>query len=150
MIDFKAVNSAALSRLGDILPDNDDPGRKHARDVARQLHDLAEVVKIIELPGLPPKGDVSDWLAAGGTRESLLEMVKAAPAWEPSAEAPSDQETAEGAQDKGKPIRLINGAMSEAVDACEAILDLQQNRGPGAAHLGSRGPCPGVVWKFDL
>ncbi len=105
-----------------ILPDNDDPGRKHARDVARQLHGLAEVVKVIELPGLPPKGDVSDWLAAGGTRESLLEMVKAAPAREPSAEAPSDQETACGAQDKGKPIRLINGAMSEAVDACEAIL----------------------------
>ncbi len=67
-------------------------------------------------------GDVSYWLAAGGTRESLLEMVKAAPAREPSAEAPSDQETACGAQDKGKPIRLINGAMSEAVDACEAIL----------------------------
>lgn len=105
-----------------ILPDNDDPGRKHAHDVARQLHGLAEVVKVLELPGLPPKGDVSDWLAAGGTRESLVEMVKAAPVWEPSAEVPSDQETAEDAQDKGKPIRLINGAMSAAVDACEAIL----------------------------
>ncbi len=105
-----------------ILPDNDDPGRKHARDVARQLHGLAEVVKVIELPGLPPKGDVSDWLAAGGTRESLLELVKAAPAWEPSAEAPNSQDTPGGTQDKGKPIRLINGAMSEAVDACEAVL----------------------------
>jgi putative DNA primase/helicase len=66
-----------------ILPDNDDPGRKHACDVARQLHGLAEVVKVIELPGLPPKGDVSDWLAAGGTRENLLELVKAAPVTNP-------------------------------------------------------------------
>ncbi len=105
-----------------ILPDNDAPGRKHAHDVARQLHELAEVVKVLELPGLPPKGDVSDWLAAGGTRESLLELVKTALAWEPSAGGLNDRAPAGDTQDKGKPIRLINGGMSEAVDACEAVL----------------------------
>ncbi len=46
-----------------ILPDNDDTGRKHAKSVARHLHGIAASVKIIELPGLPEKGDVSDWLA---------------------------------------------------------------------------------------
>jgi len=105
-----------------ILPDNDAPGRKHAHDVARQLHGLAEVVKILELPGLPPKGDVSDWLAAGGTRESLVEMVKAAPAWEPTAGL-QDTEDHEGRRqgDEGA-ILIREGALAEAVDAAEAIL----------------------------
>lgn len=105
-----------------ILPDNDDPGRKHAHDVARQLNGLAEVVKVLELPGLPPKGDVSDWLAAGGTSDALLDMAKAAPAWEPLAEASNGQDAEDGRQDRGKVIRLQNGALGVAVDACEAIL----------------------------
>jgi putative DNA primase/helicase len=105
-----------------ILPDNDAPGRKHAYDVARQLHGLAEVVKVLELPGLPPKGDVSDWLAAGGERESLLEMVKAAPAWEPTAEL-QDTEDHEGRRQGDEDAILIReGALAEAVDAAEAIL----------------------------
>ena len=33
------------------------------------LQGIAASVRIVELPGLPAKGDVSDWMAAGGTRE---------------------------------------------------------------------------------
>jgi len=105
-----------------ILPDNDDPGRKHAHDVARHLHGLAEVVKIIELPGLPPKGDVSDWLAAGGTSDALLDMAKAAPAWEPSAEAQSGQDGEDGGHGHGDAILIREGALADAVDAAEAVL----------------------------
>lgn len=105
-----------------ILPDNDDPGRKHAQDVAHQLHDLAVVVKVIDLPGLPPKGDVSDWLAAGGTRETLLELVKVAPAWEPTAEAQRAQDTENDDQGDEDAIRIVKGSTGELVDACEAIL----------------------------
>ncbi|MBN1443107.1 MAG: DUF3631 domain-containing protein [Planctomycetes bacterium] len=47
-----------------ILPDNDEPGRRHAREVLRSLRPLARSVRVVELPGLPPKGDVSDWLDA--------------------------------------------------------------------------------------
>lgn len=60
-----------------VLPDNDDPGRAHARDVERALLGAA-TVRVLELPGLPPKGDVSDWLAAGGTREDLLALAAGA------------------------------------------------------------------------
>jgi hypothetical protein len=49
-----------------ILPDNDDTGRKHARQVALTLDGVAASIRIVELPGLPEKGDVSDWLAAFG------------------------------------------------------------------------------------
>ena len=64
-----------------ILSDNDDAGRNHARSVATNLKPSAARVRILELPGLPPKGDVSDWLAAGGTREELLDLAAEAPAF---------------------------------------------------------------------
>jgi putative DNA primase/helicase len=62
-----------------ILPDNDEPGRKHAADVARKLTGIAAMIRVLELPGLQPKADVSDWLAAGGTRDELLCLAAAAP-----------------------------------------------------------------------
>ena len=40
-----------------------------------RFHGIAASVKIVEPPGLPPKGDVSDWLDAGGSAEALLAMV---------------------------------------------------------------------------
>lgn len=61
-----------------ILPDNDDPGRKHAEQVAQSIAGIAASVRILALPGLPPKGDVSDWLDAGGTVEQLCALVEAA------------------------------------------------------------------------
>jgi hypothetical protein len=63
-----------------VLVDNDDAGRAHARAVARAIKPAAADVKILELPGLPPKGDVSDWLDAGGDQQSLEALVMAAPA----------------------------------------------------------------------
>lgn len=78
---FRGVKGAVT------LPDNDPSGRAHARDVARSLHAAGVPVKVLELPGLPEKGDVSDWLAAGGTRARLDELRKAAPRWEPASEA---------------------------------------------------------------
>lgn len=58
-----------------ILPDNDRAGMDHARQVANSLFGIAASVKIVELPGLPEKGDVSDWLTAGGTSEQLAALA---------------------------------------------------------------------------
>jgi len=69
-----------------ILPDRDEPGRKHADDVARRLHGIAAEVRIVALPGLPEKGDVSDWLAAGGNAATLAALVDAAPRWTPESD----------------------------------------------------------------
>ena len=60
-----------------VLPDNDEAGRKHAQQVAQSLHGIAESVRIVELPGLPDKGDVSDWIAAGGTKDELKRLAEA-------------------------------------------------------------------------
>jgi hypothetical protein len=58
-----------------ILPDNDDPGRKHAKRVADSLEAIEAKHAVLALPDLPDKGDVSDWIANGGTREQLVSLV---------------------------------------------------------------------------
>ena len=58
-----------------ILPDNDDAGREHAERIATAVARVALSVRILPLPDLPPKGDVSNWIAAGGTREQLEEAA---------------------------------------------------------------------------
>lgn len=63
-----------------ILPDNDAAGERHAMQVARSLTNVASV-KVVTLPDLPDKGDVSDWIAAGGTGDKLAALVAATPVW---------------------------------------------------------------------
>jgi hypothetical protein len=70
-----------------LLPDNDPvdpktgrrPGYDHVCRVAAILEPVAASIRILELPRLPPKGDVVDWLAAGGTTDQLRALVEAAP-----------------------------------------------------------------------
>lgn len=62
-----------------ILPDNDDAGRRHADDIAKSVLMVAASVRQVALPDLPLKGDVSDWLDAGGSLPVLKELVAATP-----------------------------------------------------------------------
>ncbi len=55
-----------------VLADADEPGRRHADQVAAQLAGVAASVRVLELPGAK---DVSDWLGAGG---SLAELERLA------------------------------------------------------------------------
>jgi putative DNA primase/helicase len=80
-----------------LLPDNDDAGRSHACAVAAGLAGTAAEVRLLELPSLPPKGDVSDWIAerqhAGCTttdlRRELEALARAAPLVVPGTLAPA-------------------------------------------------------------
>lgn len=58
-----------------ILPDNDEPGYEHGKHIKAQLFDIAHSVKMVELPDLPPAGDVSDWLDSGNTVQDLITLV---------------------------------------------------------------------------
>ena len=94
--------SAALrGRHVALLADNDRPGRDHAFAVPRSVAPWAASVKVVELPGLPEKGDVSDFLDRGGTKEDLLALVEAAPAWTPSAGPSADGRAAAPTPDPG-------------------------------------------------
>jgi|GEM_PF-268407 len=80
------LNQYFQDRNINIIPDNDAQGRKHAQYVARQLEPIAASVRVIELPDLTPKGDVSDWLRSDTAGVKLSKLAKAAPLWEPNTD----------------------------------------------------------------
>ena len=57
-----------------ILQDNDAAGHKKALTAAKALHRTAKTIRIVLLPDLPNKGDVSDWLDADPRRGETLPM----------------------------------------------------------------------------
>lgn len=75
-----------------IFPDNDNAGRKYADGVTAILLRLRPqpTVRIVELPGLPPRGDVYDWLEmhdaleADALRARIQALIEAAPIVSPS------------------------------------------------------------------
>lgn len=64
------------------------PGQDHAQDVAKALSGTAQRVRVLDLarhwPQMPPKGDVSDWIKAGGTPNALHALADATPDWSPT------------------------------------------------------------------
>lgn len=67
-----------------ILPDNDEPGREHARIIAATLQGIAEDIRIVTT-STEPKGDVADWLDEGHTVGDLMSMIADAPQVRPEA-----------------------------------------------------------------
>ncbi|WP_245578086.1 phage/plasmid primase, P4 family [Alicyclobacillus herbarius] len=63
-----------------IIPDNDLPGRMHANEVAQTLKGIAKRIRVLTLPGLPEKGDVTDWVNLGNDI-TLLERLSKDPRW---------------------------------------------------------------------
>ena len=61
-----------------LLQDNDDAGAAHVAAAAAALEGIAAKAVPLLLPGLPPKGDVSDWLAAGGSAFDLKRLAAGA------------------------------------------------------------------------
>lgn len=72
--DSMALKAAGVTRIV-LLPDNDGPGRKHIDAVAKSVKSVGIAIMRADLPNIPIKGDVSDWLAAGGTRDELQAIV---------------------------------------------------------------------------
>jgi hypothetical protein len=71
-----------------IVPDNDDAGRQHAQRIAASCYGIASGIKLLELPDLPVKGDVSDFLEKH-TIQEFLQLAKQCPPWKPSVETSS-------------------------------------------------------------
>jgi GTPase SAR1 family protein len=78
---------ATVKKTGELRFHDDDrpvlPGQDHAKAVATRLMDIAKDVKHLELPGLPLKGDVVDWLDGGGNIDQLYDLVDVLGSYEP-------------------------------------------------------------------
>ena len=65
-------------------------------------------VRILSLPGLPPKGDVADWIAAGGTAAELTALLRAAVDWASyDEEGPPPFTDEDDRGDKQKPVIAV-------------------------------------------
>ena len=86
-----------------VIPDEDpvneagySPGLRHAYDVARRLSGVAAEVRLLRLPGVPPKGDVSDWwllnadpaITVDAVKGKFADLIKRAPVFDPAAPPP--------------------------------------------------------------
>ena len=79
-----------------IIPDNDEPGHKHAAQVARSLAGISSSIKVINLPDLPAKGDVTDFIKNFKDPEEAAErlsiIIDGAEPYTPDAEKEPEQE----------------------------------------------------------
>ena len=105
-----------------ILPDNDPAGEQHAEQVASSLSRHDARVRVVSLPGLPAKGDVSDWVAAGGTSAQLEELVEAAAVW-----VSSNVQALKGDGKQGRRVIVLGGHLAptseQAMEAMIAVND---------------------------
>lgn len=76
-IDF--TNSLKDARVV-IVPDNDTPGKEHSKLISSKIKNIARETRILNLPGLDDKEDISDWLCKeGNTIEELKTLSLNAP-----------------------------------------------------------------------
>jgi hypothetical protein len=75
-----------------ILIDNDDAGREHGEKKAALCSPIAASVRVLDIAELPARGDVTDFVEAGGTHDDLMRLAGEAPPWTPPADPqPSSQ-----------------------------------------------------------
>jgi Protein of unknown function (DUF3631) len=80
-----------------VLPDADEPGRKHAQKVAKAINGVAASLKVIDLfPERNDGSDVSNWLETDRVGAKFIKTCKEAPYWEAGA---SHSDTSDSSDD---------------------------------------------------
>lgn len=109
-----------------LVPDNDAKGIEHMRGMAEALDGKAASVRVLQLPDLPDKGDVSDWFNVGHDGEELVRLAEDASEWTPDGERDAICPSGTDAPAEPIPHRLI---MRRAADVlCRDIEWLWHNR----------------------
>ena len=91
-----------------VIPDNDKAGSDHAAAVTVSLQGLAKNVKVLDLPGLPEKGDTSDWLDQGHDIEEFMTLAGAATEWEPESFRTSESIGMGGSEESSIPTIILS------------------------------------------
>jgi len=135
-----------------ILPDNDRPGRDHANAIASSLlqrHDGD--VRIINLPGLADKGDVSDWLDTGNTIDQLRDLYESTPSLSvaavPNPDSPTDPD--EISSETWDPVDLgpyLSGDYTPPEPSIGTRTDGKGLFYPGRTHSLAGPPESGKTW----
>jgi DNA primase len=128
---------AALFRNADVIlmPDNDDVGYAHIDKVGAALSGIAKRIRVLRLPDLPDKGDVVDWVEAGGTVERLRELAEQAPEWVPPVTVESPDPAKKAAADAGEKKLIDELARLSALDYDERRERVAKNLGVRRSSL---------------
>lgn len=149
-----------------VLPDHDEPGRKHAEKVAESCARAGLEVRVVEDVHTGEKGDdVVEWLEAGHTVDDLRAMIDATPTWS------TDEDDADEVAPKRRrfvpfptdqlpePVRdyVVQVAAALKVDeASAAVLSLgvlSGAAGPGVFRVRPEGMTwnePVVLWALNI
>jgi putative DNA primase/helicase len=92
-----------------ILPHNDVAGHDLGHTIEINLRNVAARVRILDLPGLDEKGDVTDWLHAGGSREKLRTLVERTPPYRPNTGNSNGHADEEQTTKTNSPIITVKG-----------------------------------------
>lgn len=88
----REFDSALDGKAVYVFPDNDKPGKTCAGELLFSLYsrvgERPSSLRLVELPNLPEKGDIADFLANGGHIGEALELAEAAPDWKAETETP--------------------------------------------------------------
>ncbi|MGB2974288.1 MAG: VapE domain-containing protein, partial [Candidatus Competibacter sp.] len=136
-----------------LLPDNDAPGRAHMAHIAGQMAGRVADLRILELSGLPEKGDVSDWLKAGHAAEELEALAEGAPRAESKPAKPVQADHHAGAHDPlwrvdlitdddDKPVKTHYNAVLIAEHAYPGLIGFNEFSG----QIEARTPAP---WRAE-
>jgi hypothetical protein len=126
-----------------ILPDNDAAGQAHLSVVVEKLRGVASRVRVLNLPGLPPKGDVADWVSAGGTLEQLNALVVETP-----DAAPDEPDVA--ATDAPEPEAVVIDFPGKNTGGKRKLHKPDGNdAGKTDNQLGFRKTTKGLLWSDD-
>ena len=68
-------NEALKGKHVILISDNDNQGREHMTRVAQSLNGNVKSLKWIDLPGLPSKGDISDFISAFQDKDEASERL---------------------------------------------------------------------------
>ena len=119
-----------------IFRDNDDAGDKHVQIVGAALTGIAKQIQVFDIakhwPDCPGKGDVSDWLDAGGNPEDLNAWIAEAPEFEQKARI-------SGPHEWGEPKPLPNGLPGVEPFSLEFLPD---RLSPWVGDITKRLGCP--------
>ena len=74
----KSFNKHFRDKKVVIIPDNDQQGENHALEITKNLQKPATELRVLRLPNLPHKGDVSDWLETEPVSTMTQEQQKKA------------------------------------------------------------------------
>ena len=115
-----------------ISPDNDKVGLEHSQKVARKVYGTVKEIKIIELPDLKDKEDITDWFRKGHTAEELHQIVEHTNLFEIS----DVQKTDEVVIKSEKPNIQVNGRYLREI-ADDAINALHLSNNPPRLYIRS-------------